>query len=148
MSDLIISAVPVTLVEFMFPRATHHLERVIAKAPNDINLETIKSDLLKGNKMLVVILDGDDVIAVNVLEKAVYDTGHAVLYIPITGGDRMDEWLERFMNFAHGVARDLKCDELRGMACRKGWLKALEKHDWYDIHQVIGCKVKSLEESE
>jgi len=145
MGELVISAVPVNLVEHMFPKAMPHLERVIAKAPNDISLETIKAQLLKGNTMLVTISDGADVVAVNVLEKATYDTGHKVLYIPITGGDRMDEWLDRFMDLAHAIARDLGCAELRGMACRKGWLKALEKHDWYHVHEVIGCKVKPFE---
>lgn len=147
MSELIISAVPVTLVEHLFPKAVPCLERVINKAPNDINLETIKKNLLNGNQMLVTISDGADVIAVNVLEKAVYATGHTVLYIPITGGDRMDEWLVRFLDIANAIALDLDCEEMRGNACRAGWLKALNKTDyeWYGVHEVIGCKVKQIE---
>lgn len=136
-----------TLVNVVFPKAKPHLERVIARAPDEISLETIKAKLVSGNSMMVVVCDGDDVIAVNILEKTTFETGHAALFIPITGGERMDEWLDRFMNLAHAIARDLGCGELRGMACRKGWLKALEKHDWYHVHEVIGCKVKPLQEA-
>lgn len=146
MSELTISAVPVNLVEFVYPKAVPHLERVIDKAPLDINLTSIKEKLLTGASMLVVILDGEEVIAVNILESSIFETGHKVLYIPITGGDRMDEWLDRFMSLAHAIARDLKCNEIRGMSCRKGWLKALKDHDWYHVHEVIGCKVKQLKE--
>ena len=85
--------------------------------------------------------------AVNILETSVFETGHKALFIPITGGDRMDEWLDRFMDLAHDYARKLGCDELRGMACRKGWLRALKDHDWYELHTVIGCKVKPPEET-
>ena len=150
MSNLVIAPIPPTLVEFIFPKCAPHLLRVIEKAPEDINLATIKQKLIEGKTMMVCVLDRDQVIAVNILETAVYETGHKVLYIPITGGDRMDEWLDRFMRIAHTVARDQNCDELRGMACRKGWLRALNKagHDWYHVHEVIGCKVKPLEQEE
>jgi len=144
MGNLIIAPIPVTLVDFVFPKAAPHLERVIARAPRDINLESIKKKLLEGKTMLVAVLDEDQVVAVNILEVSEYETGHRVMYIPITGGDRMDEWLDRFMAIAHAIAIDHKCDELRGMACRKGWLRALNKagHEWYHVHEVIGCKVK------
>lgn len=147
MSNLIITPVAPALVNIVYPKAIPHLQRVVDKAPDEISIDTIKAKLLKGDAMMVVIVDGEDVIAVNILETSVFETGHKALFIPITGGDRMDEWLDRFMELAHAMARDLGCDELRGMACRKGWFRALEKHDWYQLHTVIGCKVKPLEEA-
>lgn len=146
MNKLTIAAVPVNLVEHMFPKAAPHLQRVVDKAPNDISLETIKANLMKGDTMLITISDGIDVVAVNVLQVHVMETGYRVLYIPITGGIRMEEWLDDFMEIAHALARDFKCDELRGMACRKGWLRALNDQGWYPIHEVIGCKVKQKSE--
>lgn len=148
MDDIKIAAIPVNLVELIFPKAIPHLERVVEKAPNDVNIDTIKQALLSGSTMMVTISEGDQVIAVNILEATTYPTGHKVLYIPNTGGDRMDEWLDRFMEIAHAIAQDLGCDELRGMACRKGWLRALKEHDWYPIHEVIGCRVKQREVKE
>ena len=148
-NGIIIAAVPVNLVELVFPKAAPHLERVIEKAPNDINLTTIKEKLMLGQTMLVTISEGEEIIAVNIVEATTYETGHKVLFIPITGGDRMDEWLDRFMELAHTIARDLGCHEMRGMACRKSWLRVLNSngHDWYHVHDVIGCKVKPLKNS-
>ena len=147
MSEITIAAIPVNLVELIFPKAIPHLERVISKAPDDINLETIKEKLLQGNTMMVTISDGEEVVAVNIVEATTYETGHKVLFIPITGGDRMDEWLDRFMELAHTIARDLGCHEMRGMACRKSWLRALNSkgREWYHIQEVIGCKVMPRE---
>lgn len=145
-NKLTIAAVSVALVPHMFPKAAPFLQKAIDKAPNDLSLESVKQDLLSGNSMMVTISDGEDIVAVNTLTVSTYPTGHKVLYIPITGGERMDEWLDRFMELVHAVARDYECDEIRGMACRKGWLRALKDHDWYDIHMIIGCKVKPAKE--
>jgi len=139
---LTIAAVPVTLVEHMFPKCEKHLQKVVDKASTDISLETIKNDLLQGGHMLITISDGAEVVAVNVVTANQMPTGYRVLWIPITGGERMDEWLDDFMKLAQQLAVDQNCNEIRGMACRKGWLRALKEHEWYPIHEVIGCKVK------
>jgi len=148
MSNLIVGAVPVTMINIIWPMCVEHLERVVAKAPDDISLETIKAGLLNGKSMMITVSEGDQIIAVNTVEQVTYETGHRVLFIPLVGGDRMDEWMERFLDIVHAIARDMNCDELRGMACRKGWLRALTKagQNWYDIHAVVGCKVKQIEE--
>lgn len=147
-NELIIAAVPVTLVQVIYPMCVDHIQKVVDKAPTDISVDTILDGLLSGDRMLVTISDGPEIIAVNVLQLEVMETGYRVLYIPITGGERMDEWLERFLSFAANVGRDLKCEELRGLACRKGWLRALNKteQEWYPIHEVIGCKIIPLQE--
>ena len=145
MGDLVIAAVPITLIKLIFPMCVDHLQRAVDKAPNDISIETIEQRLLSGEIMLITVSDNDDVIAANIVEKEKYATGHAVLYVSIVGGDRMSEWMDRFLNICHALARDYKCDELRGMACRKGWLKALKNQGWYRLHEVVGCKVKDEE---
>lgn len=146
MSDLIICPVPPNLIDVVWEKCQPHLELVVALAQDEITIETVRAELKKGDAMLVTISDGEDVIAVNTLKTQVFETGHKVLFIPNTGGSRMDEWLDRFLDMAHAIARDLQCHELRGMACRKGWIRALKPHDWYELHAVIGCKVKPAEE--
>jgi hypothetical protein len=142
---LIIAPIAIPMVEFIYPKCIPHLQRVCDKAPNEITVDTIKRNLLSGKQMLIAILDGEEVVACNVVEKVTFDTGWNVLYIPITGGDRMDEWEDRFLQLAHAIARDLGCDELRGLACRKGWLRNLEPRGWYRLHDVIGCKVEEAQ---
>ena len=147
MSDLTISTVPPNLIDVMWSKLRPHLELVIDRAPDEVSLETVKAKLKKGDAMIITISDGETVVAVNTLEVQIFETGHKVLFIPMTGGERMEEWLDRFLDMAHAVARDLKCHELRGMACRKGWLRTLKPHDWYELHAVIGCKVKPAGEA-
>ena len=148
MSKLKIAAVPIELLDHIFPKCIVHLEKVIKKAPDDLCIEGIKKDLYNGDSLLVIVSDMSEVVAVNVCTATTYDTGHKVMFIPITGGERMEEWLDDFMNIAQALAKDFQCHEIRGMACRKGWLKVLEKHNWYPIHTVIGCKVNYEEETE
>ncbi len=141
---LTIGAIPVSMIDLVWDRCTPHLERVIEKAPNDINLETMKSSLLQGKTLLVTISEGSEIVAVNILETCTYETGHKVLFIPITGGDRLHEWLADFLDIAHAIARDYQCSELRGMA-RPGWIKVLKEHGWNPVHTIIGCPVKQAE---
>ena len=143
MSELTIAAVPITLLDHMLPKSISHIEKVINKAPLDLSLDSLKKDLYSGTSMLITISDKDEVIAVNIVSADEMPTGHRVLWIPVTGGDRMDEWLERFLSLAHQIARDLNCQELRGIPCRTGWMRILKKQNWYPIHEIIGCKVES-----
>ena len=142
MPDINISAVPPSLIDVIYPMVEHHMIRAIARAENDITSETTKRRLKNGEAMLIVICDDDEIIAVNTLEVTEFETGHRALYIPITAGERMSEWLDDFLKMAMDIARDLNCVELRGISCRPGWIKALKSHGWYNINTVIGCKVK------
>lgn len=140
--SLIIAMVPPTMVEFIWPKCLPLLELVAEKAPNDISIDSIHENLLAGEILLAAILDGDEVVAVNTMEVQTMDSGNKILYIPITGGSRMDEWLERFLEIAHGIAKVHNCIELRGLAVRKGWLKKLSSHGWEEHFVTIKCKVK------
>ena len=64
-----------------------------------------------------------------------------ILAIPITGGDRLDEWMPEFLELMKHVARDLNCTELRGYASRDGWIRKLKPHGWEIAHTTIRCKV-------
>jgi len=140
-----IAAVPIQMVELIWDKCVPHLVRVIDKAPNDINLESIKKNLLSGQTLMVTICDSGDVIAVNIMETCTYETGHKVMFIPIVGGDRLEEWMKDFLDIAHQIAREYGCQELRGMAVRKGWEKVLKSYGWHSVHTILGCDVKQIE---
>ena len=140
--DLNLSAVPPSLIDVIYPMVEYQINRVIDRAQNDISSETIKKRLKSGETMMIIINDEDEIIAVNILEVTEFETGHRALYIPITAGERMSEWLDDFLKMAMDIAKDLKCNELRGISCRPGWIKALKSHGWYNINTVIGCEVK------
>ncbi len=136
------SLVPPSLMDIIYPQIEHFINKVVDRAENDLSLNTIRDRLNKGETMLCVIFEDDDIIAINIMEVMEFETGHRALYIPITAGERMSEWLDDFLKLAMDIARDLKCVELRGISCRPGWIKALKNHGWYNINTVIGCKVE------
>lgn len=138
---MIIAPVPITLLDHVWDKCIPHLEKVIKKSPTELSLKTIRESLEKGSQMLFTISDGPEVVAVNIVEKVDFPTGLSVLSIPITGGTRMDEWLERFLKIASALAEDMGCTELRGMAVRKGWLRKLEGYGWEPVFTVIRCPV-------
>jgi hypothetical protein len=140
--SIVIAMVPPSMIDFVWSKCLPHLETVAQKAPNDICIDTIHDRLLAGDILLAAILDGDEVVAVNTLEVETMDTGDKILYIPITGGSRMDEWMERFLEIAHGIAKVHNCIELRGLAVRKGWLRKLSDYGWEEHFVTIKCKVK------
>lgn len=141
--SLIIAPVPITMLDHVWDKCVPHLEKVVKKSPSELSLETIRESLEKGNQMLFAISDGPEVVAVNVVETISFATGLKVLSIPITGGTRMDEWMERFLKIANSLAIDLGCTELRGMAVRKGWLRKLESYGWEPFFTAIRCPVKT-----
>lgn len=64
-----------------------------------------------------------------------------MLYIPITAGSDLDEWMDEFLEIAAAVARDYECVELRGLAARQGWLKKLKPYGWEEVFTTIRYRI-------
>ena len=141
MGKLIVSAVPITLVEIIWPKCVPHLQKVVNEAPNDLTIDGLKKSLLEGNSMLLVVADGAKVVAASTIFHETYDTGHKALIISTIGGDRLSDWTDRYIEIVNALAIDFNCDEIRGLACRDGWLRTLKKRGWYKVHEVVGMKV-------
>jgi len=71
------------------------------------------------------------------------DSGMKALYFPVISGTKMDLWMDDFMVFAKDLAEKMGCDELRGMAIRPGWIRALKHHDWEEHYVVLKCKLNN-----
>jgi len=135
-------------IEPIWMDCVEHIGKPIELSCTDISIDTVKAALLSGEAFMIIVKDGTEIIAANVLHTIVYPTGHRVLSLPIIGGSRMVEWMDDFSKMTHSLARTLGCKELRGFSQRKGWLKFLNDHDqpWYGIHELIGCKVATSED--
>ena len=138
----IVALVPRTMVEYVWDECTPFLEMVLAKAPEDIGLDKVYNRCLSGDTMLVIITDGSEIIAVNTLEVRELDSGNKILFLPIIGGSRTEEWQDRFIDLAHEIARHHDCIELRGMAVRKAWLRKLSRYGFEEHFVTLKCKVK------
>jgi hypothetical protein len=138
--DLIIAAVPCTMIDLVWDRIEPLIQMAVDKAPDDITVEMVKKRLVRGDQGLVTISRGADIIAINTLDVKVFDTGIRVLFIPITAGTEMELWLERFLEIAVAIAKDYNCTELRGLAARGGWLRKLKPLGWEEVFTTIRYK--------
>jgi len=140
--DYMISAVPIPLLEVIWPRCIEHIQRVVDRAHGEISLDSVKARLLRGDALLITISKGTDIVAVNTMEVRNFETGTKAMFIPITGGRDLDEWMPRFLEVAKAIAREHGCNELRGLSVRPGWLRKLSKYGWETVHTVIKCKIE------
>lgn len=138
----VIGAVPANMIDLIWDRVEPLIKTVEEKAPDDISLEVVRERLLSGNNLLVTVSSGPEIIAVNVIDIKELDTGMKILYIPITAGTDMENWIREFLDIAKAIALDHGCDELRGMAVRDGWLKKLKPYGWEPMFTTVRCKVE------
>ena len=136
-----ITVVPPGLVEVLWDAMYPHLIKVIDLAAGDISEQSIKNRALSGNGIIVVVSDGDEVLAVTTAEVVTYDSGLKSFLIPVLGGHDIHEWGPQWFEHMKALAKHLGCSELRGLAARNGWLRLLKDYGWKESHTVITCKL-------
>ena len=141
-----INLIPPTLLDFVWDEVEPLLTKVIDLAPDELTIESVRDRLYKGLDTLIIITEDNKIIALNTLQVRTLDSGKNVLYIPITSGERMEEWLDTFLEIAEQIARSSNCESLRGISCRgntKGdaWVRRLNKgktnNKWKHVQSVI-----------
>lgn len=135
--EYVISAIPVEMLDIIWPLVTEHLERVVEVSHGEITLESLYKDFTAVNSILLTISRGSDIIAVNTLSIRVFGSGIRALFIPVTGGNELEGWIDQFLDVAKSIAKEHDCTELRGIAVRRGWLKKLEPRGWETLHQIV-----------
>lgn len=140
--EYIISAIPVEMIDPIWPMAEPHLQKVVDVAHGEVTLESLKMRFLSLSAILLTINKGLNIVAVNSLEIRTFDSGVRAMFIPVTGGSELDGWYNQFMEVAISIAKEHGCTELRGLAARRGWLRKLEPLGWETLHQVVRYKLE------
>ena len=138
---LTISAVPSNLIDLVWDQVEPLIDKVVEKAPGEIVTSLVKERLLANDELLMLVSEGDKVIAANVVTVRTLDSGVRALYIPIVGGSRMNEWMSDFLSQVELLAKDYNCTELRGLAARKGWLSKLKPYGWEEVYTTVRYKI-------
>jgi len=125
------------MLDSLWPQLMVHLERVIKVSNGEFTEETLYNRAMSGGSVIVTVNMGSDIIAVTTIEIVTYDSGLKSLLIPIFGGDKMFSWGEDFIVFLKMLAKQFNCTELRGMAVRDGWMRALKSKGWIETYSVI-----------
>lgn len=139
--DLIVGAIPANAIDLLWDKVLPFVKMVEEKAPYDIDIGIVKERLQMGQTMLITISRGSDIVAINIVDVKMLDTGVKALFIPITAGGEMDLWLDKFMDIAIAIAKDYGCSELRGLASRDGWLRKLKPYGWEPVFTTIRCDI-------
>lgn len=139
--NLVIAAIPQTMIDLIWDRVAPQLERPIALSHGEVTLESIKRRLITGDVLLITVSRGTEIIAVNTVEVRESESGLRALYIPLIGGSEMEDWMDRFLDIVKAIAKDFNCTELRGIAARKGWMRKLKPLGWSEVSTIIKCDV-------
>ncbi|EJF90946.1 hypothetical protein [Bartonella melophagi] len=102
----------------------------IDKFPDDYDLEMLLSAILKGEKLLWIIVDGDDHFMAHVttrLEHLVTGVKRAVI---VTLGGRGGEHLSKLIVHIEDYYKEQGADELV-ITGRRGWERSLKAHGYY-----------------
>lgn len=147
LNGLTIASVPSNLIDLVWDQMVPILDMCIRKAPDDLVASVVYEQLKTNNSMLLMVYRGPKVIAINVLDIKVLDSGVRVLYIPIIAGSEMDVWLEEAHRICVQIAKDYNCTELRGIAVRKGWMSKLQPYGWEEMFTTVRCPLKDIPSS-
>ncbi len=140
-NDLIIAAVPCTMIDIIWDKVRPLLQLVVDKSPEDIVESVTKEHLINGDLLLVTISRRSDIIAINVLDVRELDSGIKALYVCITAGSEMDSWIERFLEIVTAIAKDHNCVEIRGFAVRNGWIRKMKPYGWEELFTTLRYKI-------
>jgi hypothetical protein len=114
-----------------------HIERVVRVSNNEFSAESIKQRILSNNGMMMVVYEDEQIKAVNTAEVVTFDSGKRALMIPIFEGDDLFTWGPSWLEMLVDIAKEYNCTELRGLAVRGGWSRALKHYGWRANYEVI-----------
>ena len=139
--SLTIAAIPKEQLNKVWYKCEPLILMAASKAPDDINLDRIKSEIEAKRTILITISNETDIIALHTLDVRTLDSGIKALYIPITAGTRMSEWIDEFLVIVENLALDLDCGLIRGGSPRQGWLRKLKPYGWNPVYTIFEKRV-------
>ena len=141
MSEHYIAAVPVEMIDLVWDKVEPLVESVIAVSGGEVTTESTYKSLKQGVSLLVLICKGSEITAINTVEIRTLDSDMKVLYILLVSGSELDEWIDLFLEWVERLGKMNGCEELRGIASRKGWSKKMKSLGWEHIKTVVGIKI-------
>ena len=125
---LTFGTIPLPLLDTVWSDAERLLAPAIDVAPGKFSIEDVRQDILNGNVVLWLVVDGTKPIAAITTRIINYPQRHAMAMDWI-GGTRMNEWLGMAMKTIKDYAVANGCLHLEGYG-RKAWGRVLEKYGW------------------
>jgi hypothetical protein len=134
--SIILKMIPSDKIESVWAEAGNFIEQALKYCDGETNLEYILADLVRGDRKLLTVCDGEEMIAAVILSMSVFPR-KKVCHISLVGGIRMNEWCDQGLPTIEQLAREAGADTVR-IQGRKGWLRRLKTNGYKEIATVIG----------
>lgn len=141
MSDYIVSAVPASLIDIVWPQVEPLLQKPIELAHGETDINAVYNNLKTANILLCTVSQGPVIVAAFTLEFREFESGLKTMYLPLIGGTNMRHWMDQGLKVVEAIGKDFKCTELRGISVRKGWMRILEKKGWEEVSVTVRCPI-------
>ncbi len=135
MNNLYISQVPPPMVRLCWDGIKDQLKRALDKSAGFISLDDIKAAAEAGKLFFVVVIDGQEVIAVAACERVSF-MNHVTLRVQLLAGDDMDRWIEPLLEHAESLGRSLGAKIIEAPG-RPGWQRTMVDHGFQSKSTVI-----------
>ena len=136
-----VTLVPPTLIEYTWPKAVPHLQRILAHDRGEVNLDVVKQKAMRAEVNLFLVTEGEDVIGAITTEFKVFDSGKMVLYVPMLAADFLDDWIMAAIEYGKKFAKSVGCTEIRGTGARKGWVKMLKQYGFEEAYVTVSLDI-------
>ncbi len=141
MSELLISLVPHTEIIRVWDNVSSMLKMATDRSQGRYRLKDLKEKLMSGEFQLWVVFEpGFKVVAAITSTFTVYPQCKA-LHGQFLGGERLDEWKDRFCDIFDRWGRDNGC-QIAEFSGRAGWAKPLAANGYREVFRVYQRDLK------
>lgn len=130
-----ISAIPHTKIDQIWPKVAPLLERAIDKGNGECDIDDLHSYLENNSHMLIIAHEGEELQAALTLNMIEYPAKR-ILNISYSSGELMSEWLDDFMDVAVMIAKEHQADSIY-IQGRDGWIPTMRPHGFNKAYTVL-----------
>lgn len=134
-SDLQISLVPHTDIENIWPKVSRYLKLASDQSYGRYRLADIRHKLETNEHQLWIVFDEDRNIVAAITSTFTLYPQFTSLHGQFLGGERLDEWRERFCDIFDRWAKDNGCRMIE-FTGRPGWAKTLAPQGYKEVFRV------------
>ena len=139
-----VSGIPSSKVNDVWDRCKKFIEMGNNKSQQEMNVDDIYEKLLTTDMQLWMVFSEDaEIVSVLTTEVVLYPRMKTCRIVTL-GGKDMDDWVEQFLEVLEEWALDNNCVAME-TACRKGFIKKLEKYGYEYTYTILTKKLQTLQ---
>ena len=138
-----VSGIPSSKIADVWEMCKEYIEMGNNKSQEEMDVEDIYEKLLTTDMQLwVVFNEKQEIQSVLTTEIVLYPKKKTCRIVTL-GGKEMDVWVEQFLNILEEWAIEKECEAIE-TACRKGFIKKLEKFGYEHAYTILGKELTTL----